>query len=523
MLPTSASILPDELRARAERFFGCDFSNIHIHIDHMAARLGAIAVTRGAAIHLSPWAARLPRARLDEIIGHELAHVVQQRQGRVPVRRHIHGMAVNDDSALEAEASELGWLFARHATGPERPGDAGRQARPCHPEQSPVAQCAVALSGMPLDSTDALSPRARTVLELIQSGPQWLDWAIHSPAVNLSFADELQLLSGIQSGLHASSLLNLPEIGLLVSPIKLMTLEAHELDTLAQRESGKEGSVVTLQAKQIIAKHQLLTRDDLSGGTQFLADTGVAGAPIFQAMSLNDLISLYNLVQTSQSEVAKRQDLQNEAAAFALTLARTPAEFVDYYQIYLITAVKNDVLDQGAAAQRSSLAGRTVTTLAPSLYGALASPQVLRPLGPIELTRVIKAWIARGQTLGFLCLSTGMRQILQYTSFAGKPDPSAAKLASAYIAGAQNFITSNEPRSAWIAQDGVSCLYIIEADDRRAELMLDELGAITLYGFYVKADEKEISQPSQGSAAAPLPATPQPSERADANTATTAS
>ncbi|MBN2817616.1 MAG: DUF4157 domain-containing protein, partial [Bacteroidales bacterium] len=43
-----------------------------------------------------------------ELIGHELTHVVQQRQGRVTPTKQGKDLPVNDNPALEKEADEMG-------------------------------------------------------------------------------------------------------------------------------------------------------------------------------------------------------------------------------------------------------------------------------------------------------------------------------------------------------------------------------------------------------------------------------
>ena len=55
------------------------------------------------------WGARTARDGL-EALGHELAHVLQQRAGRVP------GTGVTEDPALEAEAHEAGERVALGTT-----------------------------------------------------------------------------------------------------------------------------------------------------------------------------------------------------------------------------------------------------------------------------------------------------------------------------------------------------------------------------------------------------------------------
>ena len=72
-----------------------------------ARALGAVAFTQGEQIHVAPghWAPHSQAGR--ELIGHEIAHVLQQRRGRVQANAHVAGRALNDDPALEAEADAL--------------------------------------------------------------------------------------------------------------------------------------------------------------------------------------------------------------------------------------------------------------------------------------------------------------------------------------------------------------------------------------------------------------------------------
>src|SRR5690606_29890951 len=48
-----------------------------------------------------------------ELLGHELAHVVQQSQGGVSATGQANGVALNDDSSLESQADSMGARAAR--------------------------------------------------------------------------------------------------------------------------------------------------------------------------------------------------------------------------------------------------------------------------------------------------------------------------------------------------------------------------------------------------------------------------
>ena len=96
-----------------ERAFGTDFSAVRIHQDARAQALGARAFTRGTDIYFAPGAYQPESPSGQELLGHELAHVVQQSQGRVPATLQMKGEAVNHDAGLEREADEQGARAAR--------------------------------------------------------------------------------------------------------------------------------------------------------------------------------------------------------------------------------------------------------------------------------------------------------------------------------------------------------------------------------------------------------------------------
>jgi len=103
--------LPDSVRGKMESFFGADFSRVRIHVGPEAPAIGALAFTVGETIVFAPgqYAPTTPRGQ--QILGHELAHVVQQRAGRVR-NPFGSGLAVVQDAALEAEADRLGMRAA---------------------------------------------------------------------------------------------------------------------------------------------------------------------------------------------------------------------------------------------------------------------------------------------------------------------------------------------------------------------------------------------------------------------------
>ncbi|HEX9946029.1 MAG TPA: DUF4157 domain-containing protein [Allosphingosinicella sp.] len=105
--------LPQAVLAKMEAAFEADFSAVRVHVGPQASRIGAIAFTTGDDLYFAPGKFQPDTVPGRQLIGHELAHVVQQRQGRV--RSPASGVAVVHDPALEAEADRLGMRAAMPA------------------------------------------------------------------------------------------------------------------------------------------------------------------------------------------------------------------------------------------------------------------------------------------------------------------------------------------------------------------------------------------------------------------------
>lgn len=106
--------IPNEVKQKMEDSFGTDFSDVRIHPESsQAPEVGALAYTQGTDIHFAPGQFKPDTSAGQQLIGHELAHVIQQAEGRVQPTTEISGMPVNDNEGLEHEADVLGAQAAR--------------------------------------------------------------------------------------------------------------------------------------------------------------------------------------------------------------------------------------------------------------------------------------------------------------------------------------------------------------------------------------------------------------------------
>lgn len=107
--------LPDAVQAKMGEQLGADFSGVRVHNDGQADQIGAHAFTQGDDIHFAQ--GRFDPSSQDglALLGHELQHVVQQKEGRVgsPTSGGEGNATVLQDPGLEAEADAKGAAAAQ--------------------------------------------------------------------------------------------------------------------------------------------------------------------------------------------------------------------------------------------------------------------------------------------------------------------------------------------------------------------------------------------------------------------------
>lgn len=112
--------LPESIQQKMETFFGTDFSDVRIHVGQEASSIGALAFTHGSNIYFAPGLFNPGTPQGQQLLGHELTHVVQQRAGRVR-NPFGSGVAVVQDPLMEAEAERMGLRAAMSPTSPTSP------------------------------------------------------------------------------------------------------------------------------------------------------------------------------------------------------------------------------------------------------------------------------------------------------------------------------------------------------------------------------------------------------------------
>jgi hypothetical protein len=109
--PKSDKELPEGVRQKMENAFDADFSGVRVQEDGRVAERGAQAVTSGDDIRFAPGQYDPSSERGQNLLGHELAHVVQQRQGGASAA--AAAVTSSQHVALEGEADRAGSAAAQ--------------------------------------------------------------------------------------------------------------------------------------------------------------------------------------------------------------------------------------------------------------------------------------------------------------------------------------------------------------------------------------------------------------------------
>jgi hypothetical protein len=191
--------LPGKLRGEMEASFGVDFSSVRWHNDAESARktseLGALAYTQGEDIYFNKGMFSPSTMAGKHLLGHELTHVVQQRSGRVKPQKQAKGLPINEETALEKEANEMGEKAAKGEKVNLPSGDIqnpvevgqmwnyhGRIKGIVHVNDTAEIVMRKAVKGTSCMSARSTSP---SVLVLFLNGELFLKWEVKKRAMSI--------------------------------------------------------------------------------------------------------------------------------------------------------------------------------------------------------------------------------------------------------------------------------------------------------------------------------------------------
>lgn len=338
------------------------------------------------------------------------------------------------------------------------------------------------VAGNAVVGRNQLSELGRAAISLIDGGLEWVDWAGGESIGNYDFADESVLANAVQQGLHGTPYALLVRSGVLIGPVKLMTMDPGDLRVLAQFEAtSAPDPALSTQLQTILSRYGIIAQSGFNGIKSQLNSFGVATAPVFQALSLDDLLRLFPLLDMPAAN-GSAPTLSTDAATFAVEQGRTPAEFADYYQAYVGYVTRLGIQGE-STTQRNQMATTAMQTLLPLMFGYLDCPEVGGLVAPAEVAKAVQFWLQRGKPVGFARLSEAVSCIMRYSNYTGGNADQAMQTITDYMSSWRSFLAANPPTRGTMAQDGASCVFAVEQGGLQGELLLGPEGVITTRMF----------------------------------------
>ena len=465
--------LPYEFRQRMERLFQSDFSGVRFGVSPGLGRAGILSCAIGEDIRVAPSFLSASRVDKDFILGHELAHVVQQREGRVePTLQNVCL-----DENLEREANQAGEYVVSN-----------RQVRLKRQDEkfpsNSVCQFIISIANEPKSSIDDFSNRFKAILGFIKGGEDWLNWALSLSVPNFPTASEVELIIRIQEGLHSTTVLDLASVGILTHPLTLTNLNDSDFDAVSA--SIQSGSL-SQKARAILLRCNIKTNKELNAGIKLLSNMGVSGMSLFQSLSLLDQSLLGDM--SSRLAAMNKEGLQIEASEYASVISQTPREFIENTFFYLACIEK-----YGSTLRSQSTRFTKVESIRESLlpltYGALRAPVISPPYSEAGLIEELRQWISQGNQIGFSTPASCMRNLIENTSIdldSGNSAQGSVVLSSEiaeYVIRSQNVIMAQEvPTSSGVTQDGSFRVLDFASNGACVTLWVDLWGMVTLRNF----------------------------------------
>ena len=458
--------LPSKWSERAGRVFGGEFDSVQVVAANPMER-GHLGQTAGECIAISSDLLHSDDdALIAQVVGHELAHVVQQRQGRVLSSWNELEIPFNEAVDLESEADRWSAAFVEGSVV-----DAG-----AHEEQVsslPVRQNLLLVGDQVICKQEQLPESISDVLCLIGAAEVWVAWASEDE-YEFCFPNFESFVQELQLGLHASPFLSLRELDTLISPVTLCGYPRCDVADILRAEHGNGDD--ENHAKRVIARHEILTNRDLNRVREQMKKLGMHRSGILIGATLGDMIRLHGSLHLAR-RVADR-DVFEQAAEWAAGMTGSANEFGDLlvFACHLLA----DGSHRTGAVNGHLTAVWTELNLILQEY--LRCPGI-PPWTPVEeVKEALNLWIRSGARLGFRTAAAGMRISIPHLDRRGREASSREEI-DRIVGRAEAIVLGEELCVSGRSQDGENLALTASGREGRVTLGINGRGCLTITGL----------------------------------------
>ena len=242
--------IPLQMKQSFEQSSGLSFDDVRVHYHSaLPARLGALAYTQGSHVYLA--------SGQERHLGHELGHVIQQKQGQVRATSELNGVKINTSPVTEREADALSRQAARGEAIQMRQGSASEVVQMVqYPDIDAMWQ---GLCGNPKDEAmiQQLVTQDPVLNELYQDAAQQVPKCDFRESKNPDTAEEIAHIQLNPSSPPLFIIHHIPYSDIKIEWQKVRFIRAiiHELTHAAAREQYRHNISGSISHKGLNLKH----------------------------------------------------------------------------------------------------------------------------------------------------------------------------------------------------------------------------------------------------------------------------
>ena len=339
------------------------------------------------------------------------------------------------------------------------------------------------IAGEHIENIDQLSLDFQQVLSLIGNGHEWLNWALYDPSLTVYYAQsEQDLLTKIQVGLHETKLLKNNFFSLSLD--KAIDFDDEDRQPLVNVfHNPKQNKGV---ANSLMNKYQLVGHQQLEQIPEMLQNFEQSTSPVLNDMLFREKLQVYEFIRqllpktksaSNKTNTGPKAELNQEAFAFAMDKATTPAEFVDYVGFYQACAKYQLSSDQNRKGN--------ITDIWHQLRSICFRLIHVPNMGPVPIERPVaddlRAVLTGGDNhVGYRHVAAAMENLVSNVLVMNCSDADIKQSIEQYVSLIQNSIAQAYFQAQPIAQDGWLRSFLCLTDNMKIILQVDPTGDIFL-------------------------------------------
>ncbi|MBS7564768.1 hypothetical protein KHS38_10160 [Mucilaginibacter sp. Bleaf8] len=329
------------------------------------------------------------------------------------------------------------------------------------------------ISGQQLNSVEALSARAQSVLSMISGGQKWLTWSMsNATGTAINTMNENELLQMIQQGLYADEYIRFNTFRASIN--KILSMPDNDIAQLAAirlTNNDNENDLAPL-----LQRNSLLTYTDIMLADGLVKSLMTGRPDLFQALGFDEMLQLAAYVKDQQNADA---DLQSRSHSFAQEKAATISDFINlslYYQYSQQNIVSSNLIEQTQNGEIALIYAQLEEVIEPYLF----TPSLGVAASGNTLIQAVTTLANEPGFIGYITPTSAILNLTRNITVNGSAGADLAVSINNYLTTVKNQIRGAQTSTITLSQNGRILTLTFVSGQSQVVLGADQNGVIYL-------------------------------------------